>query len=309
MSIYEGHANHTAAIIRPEKNAESEKAEPLDLGFQVYLRQFRRRLDPGSQMPSYYSSRVDFLERSSPPKPLEAEKKLREDVLIELNKPVDFTDPKSGRTYRFFQASFQEPCLPGDAEFDELAGNDHSRDEVYQSVLSLNYDPGRGLKYLGCALIVIGIGLVYYLCRAAKPLAVSHAPPATTAEPLAVSHDLPTRPLQLGIVLATIGLFSLGSRVCAEEASLDWSAWRNLPVLSDGRVAPLDTFARQTVAAICGRANPLLHMSETQADDVRKFEAAELLFSWLVEPGKWEHVPLLARRRGIAEIPRLAALR
>jgi len=33
-------------------------------------------------------------------------KKLREDVLITLNKPVDFADPVSGRTYRLFQADF-----------------------------------------------------------------------------------------------------------------------------------------------------------------------------------------------------------
>ena len=163
LPIYEGHANHITAIERPQTNAENEKGEPLALGFQVYLHQFRRRLDPGSTMPSYYSSRVDFLERSDPPKPLNEEKTLRKDVLIELNKPVDFTDPQTSRTYRFFQADFDGPWLPGDAEFDKQVGNDRSRDQVYLSVLSVNYDPGRWLKYAGSFLIVVGMGMVYYL--------------------------------------------------------------------------------------------------------------------------------------------------
>ena len=44
-------------------------------------------------------------------------------------------------------------------------GNDHSRDQVYLSHLSVNYDPGRGLKYAGCLMIVVGIGVVYYSRR------------------------------------------------------------------------------------------------------------------------------------------------
>jgi ABC-type transport system involved in cytochrome c biogenesis permease subunit len=282
LSVYEGHAAHVAAIDRPQKDGEDEKAEPLDLGFQVYLHQFRRRLDPGSGMPSLYSSRVDFLALSNPPKPLKDEKKLREDVLITLNAPVDFTDPQKGRTYRFFQASFREPWLPGDAEFDELAGDDRSRDQIYLSVLSMNYDPGRGLKYLGSLLIVVGIGIVYDLRRVAvdKSLAVSHAP-STSA-------------LRREIMLASVAVFFLGASVHAEDEPLDWSTWRHLPVLSEGRVAPLDTFARQTVEMICGRANPALRMSDAQSDgETRKFEAAKLFFSWLVEPEKWEHVPFL----------------
>ena len=75
---------------------ESGKAEPLELGFQVYLHQFRRRLDPGSEMPSHYSSRVDFLERSDPPKPLKDEKKLQEDVLIEAQRAGRFHRPANG---------------------------------------------------------------------------------------------------------------------------------------------------------------------------------------------------------------------
>lgn len=146
LPVYEGDANHIAHRDHGQ----------LDLGFQVFLHQFRRRLDPGSTMPSHYSSRVDFLDLDKPPK------KLRENVLITLNAPVDFTDPRTGRTYRLFQSSFAGPWLPGDAEYEQFAGNDRSRDRIFLSRFSVNYDPGRGLKYTGCLLVVLGIAVGYY---------------------------------------------------------------------------------------------------------------------------------------------------
>jgi hypothetical protein len=133
---------------------------PLDevnLGFQLYLQRFQRKLDPGAGTASHYSSLVDFLDLGRPPQ------KLRENVLINLNAPVDFADPPSGRTYRLFQSSFSGPWTAGEPEFEQLFHGDRSRDQVYLSRLSVNYDPGRGLKYLGSLMIVVGIGLVYCL--------------------------------------------------------------------------------------------------------------------------------------------------
>ena len=131
--------------------------DEVDLGFQLYLQRFQQKLDPGASMASHYSSLVDFLDRSRPPR------KLQKDVLITLNAPVDFADPDSGRTYRLFPASFSGPWTPGEPEFDQLVHGDRSRDRVYLSRLSVNYDPGRRWKYLGSLLIVAGIGLVYGL--------------------------------------------------------------------------------------------------------------------------------------------------
>ncbi len=37
------------------------------------------------------------------------------------------------------------------------------RDELYQSTLTFNYDPGRGLKYFGCLMIVAGIAAMFYM--------------------------------------------------------------------------------------------------------------------------------------------------
>jgi hypothetical protein len=130
----------------------------LDLGFQLYLHKFQRKLDPGAAMASHYSSLVDFLDRGNPPQVL------RKNVLIGLNAPVDFVDPQTGRTYRLFQAGFGgDPVLPSQPAFDRLVAGDRSRDCVYLSRLSVNYDPGRGLKYLGCLSIVVGIMMVYCL--------------------------------------------------------------------------------------------------------------------------------------------------
>ena len=84
-------------------------------------------------------------------------------MLITLNAPVDFADPQTGRTYRLFQSSFRARGRPASPSSTSWSGNDRSRDQVYLSRLSVNYDPGRGLKYVGCLLIVAGIVIVYYL--------------------------------------------------------------------------------------------------------------------------------------------------
>jgi hypothetical protein len=131
--------------------------ETVELGFRVALREFRQTLDPGSSETSEYTSVVDFLD------PGKDGAKLREKVRITLNEPVDFTDPQDGRCYRLFQTSLDGPWRPGSAEFEQFAGPDSQRDQLYLSVLSVNYDPGRGLKYAGSLLIVVGIGIVYYM--------------------------------------------------------------------------------------------------------------------------------------------------
>jgi ABC-type transport system involved in cytochrome c biogenesis permease subunit len=109
-------------------------------------------------------------------------------------------------------------------------------------------------------------------------------------------------PLALFILLCA-------ARVAAGDSSeLDWSAWLHMPVFHNGRMMPLNTFARMTVERTCGRVSPQLGppregIGAGQAADAgklfpdgkpRRFTAAELLFSWLVEPEQWEDVPFLA---------------
>lgn len=114
----------------------------------------------------------------------------------------------------------------------------------------------------------------------------------------------------VGLVVIAAGLFMAaggGEAQAAATSDLDWDAWQRLPVLHRGRIKPLDTFARAMVQAICGRESPVLAPPETGTEAERaesqrlfpdgrprKFSAAELVFSWMVEPERWEHVPFLA---------------
>jgi cytochrome c biogenesis protein ResB len=129
--------------------------DEVDLGFRVRLERFNRKLDPGTGQASHYSSTIDILDRHT-------DKVLRRDVLITLNEPVNFSDPVTGRSFRLYQASFSGPFRPGDAAFESVAGTT-PREQIFASVLSANYDPGRGMKYAGSLLIVVGVFLVFYL--------------------------------------------------------------------------------------------------------------------------------------------------
>lgn len=148
--------------------------DEVDIGFGVRLREFERKLDPGTSQPSHYSSIVDFVD-------LKNNKPLQENVVITMNAPVDFSAPGSGRSYRLFQESFFGPIRPGSSEFDKYAAAS-GRDELYMSTLTVNYDPGRGVKYIGCLLIVAGIATMFYMRAyffkpAAKPQAVAVVTP------------------------------------------------------------------------------------------------------------------------------------
>jgi hypothetical protein len=129
--------------------------QAIELGFDVYLREFDRRLDPGSEMPAEYSSSVDFSDRNAP------DEKLAEDVLITLNEPASVVDPADGRCWRLYQSSFGGPWRRNDAEYLRRLGPKSRRGELFLSVLSVNYDPGRPLKYAGTLLVFVGMVIVY----------------------------------------------------------------------------------------------------------------------------------------------------
>lgn len=133
---------------------------PLDrveTGFRVKLDNFERTLDPGTSQPATYSSVVDILP------PGDSEQPLRKDVLITMNAPVDFVDPVSKRSYRLFQESFFGPITPDDPLYRSRFPHGDGPENWYASTLTVNYDPGRGLKYIGCLLIVAGIATMFYM--------------------------------------------------------------------------------------------------------------------------------------------------
>lgn len=105
----------------------------LPLDFDVTLKEFRIGRYPGTVRAASYESAVTVPGRG--------------DVVISMNEPLKF------HGYTLYQSSFQE-------------------DEQHRptlSILSVNHDPGRWIKYLGSALIVFGtIHLFYFRHRSAK---------------------------------------------------------------------------------------------------------------------------------------------
>jgi hypothetical protein len=131
--------------------------DAVDIGFEVKLDNFERRLDPGTSQASHFTSIVEFLSRQGSPL-------VKRPVRITMNAPVDFSDPETGRSYRLFQESFMGPWLPGDELYDRFTKNLAAKPERLEaSVLTVNYDPGRGVKYAGSGLIVVGIFTMFYM--------------------------------------------------------------------------------------------------------------------------------------------------
>lgn len=86
-----------------------------------------------------------------------------EDMWITMNAPIDVDDPISGRSYRVFQESFAGPFLPGSPEYNAIVPASVDKDELYRSYLSVNYDPGRGIRSAGCVLVIIGVAVMFFM--------------------------------------------------------------------------------------------------------------------------------------------------
>lgn len=147
--------------------------DSIDLGFGIFLKRFERRTEPGTRMSSHYASLVDFVDPTTVREPTSRSdpsrggfRALREDVLIQMNQPAVFRG--NGRRYRIYQSAYDGPFHPGDYRFQELYDGrifpweNRPRETLYMSKLSINDDPGRGLKYLGGFLIVFGTAWLFY---------------------------------------------------------------------------------------------------------------------------------------------------
>ncbi len=109
----------------------------LRLPFEFVLTKFKMDKNPGTDDPASYESFVKLFTEDGP-----------RDAHIFMNNPLKY----QGLT--FYQASYS---------IDEQ-GN-------YSSTLSVNYDPGRFWKYLGCLMLVIGSIWHYRLNHRASPKA------------------------------------------------------------------------------------------------------------------------------------------
>jgi len=104
----------------------------VDIGFDLFLKEFEIGRYQGSMMASNYKSHVSIEDEIS-------------DAVISMNEPLKH----NGLT--IYQASFQE-----DEQGKPIA-----------SIFSINHDPGRWIKYLGSLLMTLGTILLFYNKRKA----------------------------------------------------------------------------------------------------------------------------------------------
>jgi hypothetical protein len=103
--VAQAYPNQRRVVHSPSRRATiTMPQDVIELGFDVRLRWFVRKLDPGTEMDAGYTSLVDFLPRGEAGADGQAEP-IAENVEIVLNKPIDVVDPDTGRGYRMFQSS------------------------------------------------------------------------------------------------------------------------------------------------------------------------------------------------------------
>lgn len=108
----------------------------LDLGFPIELKSFKVSRYQGTAKAMAYESEV-LVGSSEAAKP----------ELISMNEPLKY------KQFTIYQASFQE---------DEVTR------EPVASIFSINYDPGRWIKYLGSLIMTFGIVWLFYQKRKRK---------------------------------------------------------------------------------------------------------------------------------------------
>lgn len=94
---------------------------------------------------------------------------------------------------------------------------------------------------------------------------------------------------------------SVAAPSVATEETPPWEPLRTVPVLDNGRVKPLDSFARETLRAISGKAvfrgTKDLETGERRQPPGRGPDPVGLLLSILADPGAFEDVPLVLIER------------
>jgi ABC-type transport system involved in cytochrome c biogenesis permease subunit len=243
----------------------------IDLGVALYVKTFTPVYEPGSSTPASFASLTRTLptglDRETTVEMIESEPE--KDVLIEMNRPGVLKAPGSSKRFWAYQDSFRGPYKPGDKEFDDvvqgklLPGEEVPRDALYYTIISLNDDPGRGLKYIACLLIVWGTALLVYRGRKTKPVVVESNANAKAMRAGQGSLTILVALCAVAAILATAAQFARGDEI--QESSpipvrneIDWNAWRSLPVFDDGRLMPLNTFAQIMVRDVTGSNAPTL---------------------------------------------------
>lgn len=231
------------------------------LPYSLHLTKFTHDVYEGTDKPRDFRSHI----RLSDP-----EQQIEREVEIYMNAPLRYR----GKT--FFQSGYLDPKTEG----------------VRGTILQVVDNPGWLIPYISCIvvsfgfLVHFGIGLVTFLGRTRNESRLRPAM-SSTGDAATIGRATPTisrRPAWtaaglslLAVVVFGLYLGSVASRPDgANGRGFDLERLRRLPVLSGGRVQPMDTAARTTLRILSGG-------EEYEAADGKKQPAivwfADVLFS------------------------------
>lgn len=229
------------------------------LPYAIRLEKFSHDLYPGTNTPKNFASQVTILEQDKPDRAIH----------ISMNQPLRM--PRE----TLFQASF-------------IGEN--------TTVLQVVRNPGWTIPYIACALGTAGL-LVHFLLSLGKFLKRSaDAPVKTQSKPSETQTGggihVPAMAWLLPALAAAVTVLAFGwatfSAVAPdftthqnEPANLN--AFAQIPVVTGGRVQPLDSLARNSLLALRGRSS--LYLPATEAKDGQKAEPARTLsaIQWLLD--------------------------
>ncbi|GEM_PF-125772 len=202
-------------------------ARPLP--FAVELSDFSMSFHPGSESPATYESHVTLRPLRGTPAPLSA--------VISMNRPVDFMG------HRLFQSGF----LPAQA----------GRGDT--TILSIANDPGKTVVYIAFVLLIVGVG--WYVLGDGRKRPERAAPSQTSTVGVASMSPSDTA-RSLARSKGAVSVMALAAMTCALAAplraaddapSLPLDKTGGWALLTEGRVKPLETHAREIVLALTGR--------------------------------------------------------
>ena len=248
------------------------------LGFQLHLKDFTRRMNPGRMGDAAFASSVRLVDAAA---------------AVDREHEISMNEPLVYGKFTFYQSSFQQ--LPGGIE---------------SSVLTAAYDPGRLLKYAGSLMICGGIFIMFYMRSYMFKKVPSMAVRPHRPEVISMRHSI--APL---VFLAFCSVLSVPSPARGSgESTFHWDSWRHLPVQEGGRHKPLDTLAWETMRTLSNRAH-WTDLETGQTLNPPTFYLA-MLFDWqgwdkaggpplamgeywratyyqMHQPDKWDCAPLL----------------
>ncbi|MEZ4651502.1 MAG: cytochrome c biogenesis protein CcsA [Candidatus Eisenbacteria bacterium] len=237
----------------------------IPVGYQVHLDDFVLVTYPGSNNPASFESHVRL---SDPAHGIEGKP-----VRIYMNHPLTY------RGFKHFQSSYDQ--------------------DRKGTVLSVNHDPGKWPTYVGYILMTLG-----FMITLSRGLLWNRNP-----QPMTQRIQKPaTRKAAQSVGSVALGLVLLGAPAMAADAQAQGHDHSGTPtpflsadtvdearhlIVQDyqGRMKPLDTYAREMVVKV------------TKKSHFEGWDPVELYLSWVAQPRYWFNYPLLkVRNPGLKNI-------